>query len=214
MTDSASSPSRAYRGVAAADRAAARRDQLIDAGLKVYGSRGYAQATVKEVCQQAGLTERYFYESFSNKEELLVAVYERITGELKAEVAAILQDTQRAPEQTAMLALRAYYAQLQIPERGRVQQFEVLGVSPAVDRVYRAAMHDLADMSGHLLTLVFADWASRSDRALVETGIAGALIQIGNSWVLDGYPQSLDKLVLRIAQMLRALGEGLKQLQG
>lgn len=37
---------------------------------------GYRNATVKAVCEAAGLTERYFYESFSNSEELLVASFQ------------------------------------------------------------------------------------------------------------------------------------------
>lgn len=67
------SPARRYRGADADERRAQRRDQLIAAAVQVYGERGYQNATVKAVCEAAGLTERYFYESFANSEALLLA---------------------------------------------------------------------------------------------------------------------------------------------
>ena len=65
---------RPYRGVSAEDRRADRRDRLLDAGLDVLGSEGVAGTTMKAVCARAGLTERYFYESFKDLDELLLAV--------------------------------------------------------------------------------------------------------------------------------------------
>lgn len=53
------SPARTYRGVSQDERRAQRRSQLIGAAIQVYGERGYRQATVKAVCEAAGLTERY-----------------------------------------------------------------------------------------------------------------------------------------------------------
>jgi AcrR family transcriptional regulator len=40
------------------ERRAQRRSQLIAAAIQVYGEIGYRQATVKAVCEAAGLTER------------------------------------------------------------------------------------------------------------------------------------------------------------
>ena len=38
------------------------------------GTEGAAAATMRATCREAALTERYFYESFANRDELLVAV--------------------------------------------------------------------------------------------------------------------------------------------
>jgi AcrR family transcriptional regulator len=40
---------------------------------------GYRNTTVKAVCEAAGLTERYFYESFANSEALLVAAFDTVS---------------------------------------------------------------------------------------------------------------------------------------
>src|SRR5437667_11592958 len=75
-------PARRYRGAEAEERRAQRRAQLVAAAVQVYGERGYRNATVKAVCEAAGLTERYFYESFANSEALLLASFQTVTHRL------------------------------------------------------------------------------------------------------------------------------------
>ena len=55
---------RPYRGVSATDRRDQRRQRLIDAGLQLFGTRGIAAVGIVDVCAEAGLTKRYFYENF------------------------------------------------------------------------------------------------------------------------------------------------------
>jgi AcrR family transcriptional regulator len=69
---------RPYRGVSASERIAARRQRLIEAGLELFGTRGIAAVGVGDVCAEAGLTKRYFYESFPSMEALAVAVFDDI----------------------------------------------------------------------------------------------------------------------------------------
>ena len=67
---------RTWRGRNADERREIRRRQLIDAGIERFGTDGYAATSVKAICDEAGLTERYFYENFRDREALLKAVYE------------------------------------------------------------------------------------------------------------------------------------------
>jgi len=81
---------RPYRGVSAEDRRSQRRSRLIEAALDVLGADGIANTTMTAVCAQAGLTERYFYESFRDRRELLVAVFDAWVQELDAAIFAAL----------------------------------------------------------------------------------------------------------------------------
>ena len=76
---------RIYGGVKADLRKKERRGKLISAALEAFGTTGYSTNSVKNICQIAGLTERYFYESFKNKESLLCAAYQELVDELKNE---------------------------------------------------------------------------------------------------------------------------------
>ena len=76
---------RPYGGVQASDRLAARRRQLIEAGLDLLGGQtGPDDLTVRAICAQAGLTVRYFYENFADKDEFVGAVYDSVAARLAA----------------------------------------------------------------------------------------------------------------------------------
>lgn len=71
-----SGASRVYRGVTGEKRVAERRRKLIEAGMDLFGSRNSESVRVKDVCAESGLTERYFYENFSDLNALFEAVVE------------------------------------------------------------------------------------------------------------------------------------------
>jgi len=75
---------RLYRGVPAEARRAERRERLLAAGLDLFGTNGIAATSVDEVCAAAGLTKRYFYESFASLDELVHAVVEKVITDLSA----------------------------------------------------------------------------------------------------------------------------------
>ncbi|GAA4675731.1 TetR/AcrR family transcriptional regulator [Nocardioides nanhaiensis] len=82
---------RSYGGRTASERATERRARLVRATATVLAERGTTRTTMTAVCAEAGLTERYFYESFRNLDEALVAtlddIADRILGLVTAEVA-------------------------------------------------------------------------------------------------------------------------------
>ncbi|OBK47772.1 TetR family transcriptional regulator [Mycobacterium sp. 1081908.1] len=59
-------------------RLALRRDNLITAGVQLLGSDRGPALTVRAVCRKAALTERYFYESFADRDEFVRAVYDDV----------------------------------------------------------------------------------------------------------------------------------------
>ncbi|GFG74407.1 hypothetical protein MBOT_17720 [Mycobacterium botniense] len=66
------------------DRQALRRDKLITAGVQLLGGKGGPAVTVRAVCRHAGLTERYFYESFADRDEFVRAVYDDVCARAMA----------------------------------------------------------------------------------------------------------------------------------
>ena len=68
--------SRTYGGQSHEARVAERRQRLMEAAARLYGREGAAGASVTAICAESGLTPRYFYESFANREALLLAVFE------------------------------------------------------------------------------------------------------------------------------------------
>ncbi len=189
---------RLYGGVDSEARATERRLRLIKAGLKVFGTKGFHGSTVKEICRTAELTERYFYESFESSEALLWAVYGQLIDDLKVRTLDAVAKVEQKPESMARAALTVYFQTVQRDRRAaRVMLFEVLGVSREVDRRYREAMGDFAELLRALAGPLVASSgvAKRGNPELIATGLVGASVHIAVRWVLNNCAQPLDEVV-------------------
>jgi len=203
---------RTYAGESLSERTARRRQQFLDAGLQVFGTTGYRTATVRQLCKQAELTDRYFYESFESTEDLLVAVYEREFDHLQQLVLATLADelVQREPMVAIERVLHALFEMASEPRVARVCWLEVLGVSARVDGVYTRTIERFA-----ALVVAFArqrlDVAAFSDSEARMLGIAliGAVSQPVTHWLLGGYQEDRATMVAATSRVFRGVLEGL-----
>lgn len=59
----------------------ARRDNLIDAALRVFAAKGYADTTMTDIARKAGVSTPVLYEYFKTKEDLLFAIPEKFMEE-------------------------------------------------------------------------------------------------------------------------------------
>lgn len=77
--------SRPYQGTSAKDRIEERRQRLLDTAFDAMAEDAWKNMSINQLCREAGLTKRYFYESFSNLDDLADAV----TGQLASKVIAL-----------------------------------------------------------------------------------------------------------------------------
>ena len=75
-----------FRGISADDRRGQRRNRLVVAAFEIAGSQGAGALGVGRVCSEAGLTKRYFYESFASLAELQSAVVDHAIALMTARV--------------------------------------------------------------------------------------------------------------------------------
>ncbi len=191
---------RRYRGVSEEVRRAERRQRFIEAGLDVFGVRGYHSSTVRSICASAGLTERYFYESFENSEDLLCGVYVFCIQRLRERVLASLIGQQDDIEAMAKQALRAFFESLRDdPRIARLLFIEVLGVSERVDTMYRITVEDFANLLIRLSEpLVMGNLPAPLEAELVANGLLGSIIATASRWVLLGFNTPIDAMVINV----------------
>lgn len=161
-----------WSGVPLPDRQALRRDELIAAGVTLLGSAGGPALTVRAVCRDAGLTERYFYESFQDRDEFVRAVYDDVCA--RAMTALMSAATPReAVEQFVTLMVDD-------PVRGRV-----LLLAPQVEAVL---IHSGAEWMPSFIELLQSKLTAISDpvhQKMTATGLIGALTALFTAY-LDG----------------------------
>jgi AcrR family transcriptional regulator len=86
-----------FKGVSADDRRIGRRDRLVQAAYEIAGNEGAGALGVGRVCLAAGLTKRYFYESFATLADLGSAVVDHAIAVMTARVRPFRPDGPGAP---------------------------------------------------------------------------------------------------------------------
>lgn len=119
-------PSR-WNGLSTEERQRERRNLLVDAAFELLATEGMAGTTVRAVCAQARLNPRYFYESFTDLDELLVAVYDDVFRQLqRRSAAAVAAAADDAGAMRASVEATVRFID-EDPRRGRILYSEALG---------------------------------------------------------------------------------------
>jgi AcrR family transcriptional regulator len=193
---------RLFRGLSADERRKQRREQLIEAGLRSFGARGFHEVGVRDICAEARLTERYFYESFSNREALFLAVYERGVERVRETVMAALQGV--SPDQMPRAGLRAFLCLLRDePLWPRIILIDVLTVGAAVGTQSILATQGFADLVG---SIVESTYSERSlDPKLIASGLVGSTVSLVMRWASNGFQEPLEYVLDHCAVFYESL---------
>jgi AcrR family transcriptional regulator len=127
---------RHYGGRTDAQRRAERHERLMEAGLELFGSDGYAATSIERLCATASVSTRNFYEEFPGREALLTALHERITQQALQNTLTALTGCEEKPLRERIdRMVRAYITTTSSdPKWTRLAYVEVVGVSPAVEQ--------------------------------------------------------------------------------
>lgn len=68
------------------DRESERKRRILVSAIKVFGDKGFQNATIAEIARDAGIGDATIYEYFESKEDLLLAIPVEITKELIPEI--------------------------------------------------------------------------------------------------------------------------------
>jgi AcrR family transcriptional regulator len=188
---------RIYSGLAADERRAERRERLLESGLQLLGTGGWQAATVGAVCKHARLTPRYFYESFRDRDELLVAIFDGIIEEVTLEIQATLSTGPRNVRE-AVRANVAAWVKVTAGDRrkGRVAFVEALGGSDALMRRRLDTARRFADVLSMRLRAVHG--IAEDDRRALDVAsliVAGGLIETMIEWLNGRLDCSANELV-------------------
>jgi AcrR family transcriptional regulator len=204
---------RRWAGTTLDARQAARREQLIEAGFALLGEQGANAVTVRGVTRTARLSERYFYESFSDREALLLAVHDRVAEQARAVIAEAVEaaanfspsdsDATADPDAAAVAALSAFTDFLEEdPRRGRVLLQEAFSDEVLV----RHGVELLPSFAALLVEQINARYEGLDevDATLSAVALVGALAHLYLGWIDGSLTVSRERLVRHAARLLVA----------
>lgn len=202
---------RPYRGVSAEERRSLRRARLIEAALDVLGSEGLARTTMSAVCARAGLTERYFYEAFSGRDELLRALFRGFSAQTDAAVLAAVAAAPADLLERSRAAIGALIGALTDDPRKARAYLEAIG-SEALREMHAKAVRAYASLLAREMRELYAldSRRHREPLRLATLVIVGGVEEAVNAWLEGGLALSRQALVDECAQLCVAAAESVK----
>jgi AcrR family transcriptional regulator len=196
---------RPYAGVDAGDRQARRRARLLEAGLDLLGrDADPAELTVRGICQEAGLATRYFYENFSDKEQLIGAVFDWMIARLAATTQAAVVAAPPEEQNRAGIAniVRTIESE---PRIGRLM-FGSQVTNPAVIRKRRESEAFFAILSGQHVEVLLQRPSSEGIKAFSHF-VVGGVTQTLSAWVAGELSLSSADLVDELGAIIDAFSQ-------
>jgi AcrR family transcriptional regulator len=178
-----------------------RRTRLLEVGVELLGAAENPAVNVRTVCREAGLTERYFYESFADRDTYIREVYEEVAERARtALVAAVAKATNLS--EVAELAMRAFVGLvLDHPEAGRVLVLAPLREPTLGGRGVALAPNFVSLVEAQLGALDDTD-----ERTLRAIGVVGALTSLFIGYLDGTVTVSRERLVRHCLDLLARAG--------
>jgi len=179
MTDAG----RVYGGRSERERRADRRARLLAAGLDLFGTEGWTATTIEKICTSAGVATRSFYEEFSSREALLLAVFEDVLSGVVSEVRPRVV-VGGGVEQQVRAGLSGDVEHLTAdPRRARVVHHEIRVAGSLEDR-RQAAVVRFADLISQVAQL-----PDTPQTRTIGIALAGAVSEVLVDWVAQPEPR-------------------------
>lgn len=193
--------------------AARTRQSLVDAGLKLFGQRGYSGTTLRLIAEEAGCSRGPIYWHFANKEELFeeILAYSQAPLEQLVALHQHSSDPERAADDFSRRWLR-----LLVDDTYFRQSFEIfLNKTEFTEAVSKTLVRERALTASLIAT--FAGWvthyrqvqhiAAASASDTVALSMYAYLMGITQSWLFDpritNMENNLDFFVGEFLRLLR-----------
>ncbi|MFF0490546.1 TetR/AcrR family transcriptional regulator [Nocardia sp. NPDC003482] len=189
---------RIWGGTTLTERREARRAALLEAALDLIGEAGAGAVTMRAVCRTAGLTDRYFYESFTSRDHLLDTLYRQVADEFLAPMTAFAAADD--PEHDRELARALVDKVLEDPRKSRlflVEPYSSTGLGQTTIAVMPAFTRLIQD---HLFAYIDDPDRRRLAAVTMASGNAGMF----SAWLNGSLRASREQIVDHIVAITTA----------
>ncbi len=199
MNTASTDTPRIWGGTTLATRQKARREKLVEVGLDLLGTPG-ATLSVRAACRSAQLTERYFYESFPDRDALVLAVYEELADEVRQVLDAAASEGD--PAEVARRSIEALVT-LMVDDR---RKGRVLLVAPLTEAVLAQPSQALLPALGELIRSKLPRSTPAEQRTLISVGLLGSLTALFYAYLEGGMQVTREQLVDHCVAVLNHAG--------
>ena len=203
---------RPYGGRSPDERRAERRRRLLAAALELYGTAGFRNTSVAQVCRAAKVAPAKFYEEFSTSDDLLVTlclgIWEPVRDRVLADMGAAAPSVPRMMRAGVEAYCRGL---LEDPRKARVLCIELR----TMPQLAEAARHDQIVQFGTLSRVGFLAVNAMAAEPLLDerqlttlaVALVGAIDEAVRHWLDGPEPRPpVDDLVETLVTVYQAVG--------
>ena len=188
--------SRRYAGASAQERQTQRRERLLDAAFDVFGREGYRHTTMRLICAQARLTERYFYEHFATIDEVFIAVHKRLSAEVGQRIMVQTMAHMDDPIAQTRAGLRAFFEYIkEDPRRAQILLNDAVTTGLTNPRNINAKVSQYAELLKARFKMRYPHLSVPLDVDLIVGGFVGMVIHTASVWAQRGFDTPIESLV-------------------
>lgn len=181
-----------------------RPNELLDAALRIFAERGYANTRLEDIAASVGVTKGTIYHYFSTKEDLLLRAIEHYHEEAFRPLARVLGESTGPVSATIRLFLRRAFGSRD-PKRVSVLTLLVQGVANEVPEAYHRWLETGPVRGWQMLTdliergKAIGEFRLDADSEIIaRTAISGLVLQLSWQRFSAGVPAvtvDIDRLI-------------------
>lgn len=189
---------RQFKGLSLAERKEVRREKFIEAGIHAYGTHGFFSVTVKDICNEAKLTERYFYESFKKSEALFQTIFLRMIEKIQQGLTQAVLTAAPEPQNMVTAGLSALLHMIQDdPRMARIIYIDAMLVQDLHNQatIQETLIQFDRIIQGFMMIIMPNAVKDTEEISLMATGLNGYVTHIIIRWVSEGFKQPLEEVL-------------------
>ncbi len=163
-----------------------RTEEILGAAFRVFSIKGYHNATVDDIAQEAGISKGTCYQYFPGKEDIFIATMERTLGTLMAEAEAAAAETRDALTRLGIegLTFISKYSDLHFMFMGMIS--EALGGNERLRRKAAEVFARVAEFLARDIERGISEGVFRPvDPITVAYALLGIAEVVGNRYVVE-----------------------------
>jgi AcrR family transcriptional regulator len=191
-----------------------KREQILQAAVRVFARQGYESTRVGDVAKEAGVAYGLVYHYFGSKEAVLEAVFREAWGRLLAAVALAEETGADAPEQLSLVVKIVLRAWRDDPDLVRLLVREITR-SPHI----QDELDEIAQAFASLERIVRRGQEEGTFRGDVDPRLAGWMLYGGleevlTGWVLAQLPDDAESVAAAEREVIATFVGGLRRIDG
>ena len=165
--------------------------KIIDAATKVFAKKGFYNAKVSEIAQEAGIADGTIYIYFKHKDDILISLFEEkmqeVLDNMKQQI-SLESDPLKKIEKFALVHLKLIQDNKDIAE---IIQVELRQSSKFMKNYHNIKFFEYLDLIGHIIQEGKEKGLIREDilPGIAKRAFFGALDEMSRFWVLSKKPK-------------------------